>query len=119
MKKLLLLFICGLAYASPEGNINGHVKLTWDYPADEIGQVEQFYVYTSTDIALPVQQWTLATNVSPSTLSVSLDIQPSHYFFVVTASNFWGETSIYSSNVASVPFPAVAMNGSLKIQKLP
>ncbi len=99
----------GVLFAPP----NGHIRLTWDYPAAEMTDTT-FNVHYSTDLAVPMTSWLVMTNVS--TTNVDLTITPGKMFFYVTATNFWGESD--PSNV--VHTPGVYQNAvNLQIQKTP
>lgn len=60
------------------------VTLTWDYPDVEPGTIT-FNVYATTDITVPVSQWTILTNVAETSCSIPMDLDAC--FFFVTASN--------------------------------
>lgn len=133
---LLLAFSCAsLATTLPTNTVSGHVTLQWRYPTNRITDDLRFQLYQAPDLTLPLDQWTplasvAATNFAPyqvdlcgtnwmaTNLTVQLEIQPGAYFFVGTASNFWGETSITSNVVATPPAPVV-INDSLRIRKAP
>jgi hypothetical protein len=139
MKKTiaLLILMCAPALAStlPTNAINGHIGLTWTYPTNAISNDLRFQFYGTTNLTVPWSNWPVITNVAATNfapyqvtqdgtnwvatnLSIRLDLQPGQYFFVGTASNFWGETSVTSSITSTPPAP-VAFNDSLKIQKTP
>jgi hypothetical protein len=59
------------------------VTLSWNY--SQISPEIVFNVYASTNLAAPARNWTLLTNVT--TLSCSLSAASPHQFFTVTASN--------------------------------
>lgn len=92
------------------------VILAFDYPTNDLPAVYAFRIYASTNLSLPVSQWPLLTNCwltnlvitnrssDASTnvgLQISLPVQPGARWFVVTASNFWGESPF--SNVTAAP----------------
>lgn len=97
---------------------NGHIHLVWTYDTNELSTNLIFCVYGTTNISIPVEQWPMVTNVVGTNLSVALDIIPGPNFFVMTTSNFWGESSITSS-IASTPSVPKTMNDSVKIEKAP
>lgn len=105
--------------AAPLTNsITGHVRLVWEYDTNALATNLSFYIYGSTNLAAPVSSWPVLTNIIGTNLACDLWLAPAQYFFVGTASNFWGETSI-TSNLCSVPPPPQPINDSLKIQKQP
>jgi len=114
MKKLIsLVCACMISCGLYAATINGHIKLYWDYPANELTNVT-FNVYSTTNIALPLTNWLVMTNVNST--NVVLDITPGQRYFYATATNFWGESD--PSTVASVP--ATPKSGTnLVIVKLP
>jgi hypothetical protein len=59
------------------------VTLIWDYP--QLDPQIVFNVYATTDLAEPISNWTLVTNVS--TTSCVLPAQYDKQFFTVAASN--------------------------------
>lgn len=98
MKKLIILFLTLtslLAY-------DGRVTLVWNYPEEELSPNLSFIVYHTTNITLPLESWPVLTNVIGTQRSVDLTITPGKNFFVMKASNFWGESSPFS-NIASTP----------------
>lgn len=135
---LILLLACSAARmvaALPTNSLTPSVSLSWKYPTNKITCGLSFNIYAATDITAPWEQWqgvaiVSATNFAPyqvtfdgtnwvaTNFTVRLDIQPGAYFFVSTASNFWGETSI-TSNVVSTPPAPLAINDSLRIRKVP
>lgn len=133
----LALGLGSFAFGStlPTNSVTPGVSLSWTYPTNKITCGLGFNIYDATDITTPWEQWPIAasvaaTNFAPyqatfdgtnwvaTNLTVRLDIQPGAYFFVATASNFWGETSI-TSNVVSTPPAPLAINDSLRIRKVP
>jgi hypothetical protein len=102
----------------PSGNVNGHVRLAWAYPANELDTNLFFNFYATTNLTVPFAQWQFLTNTTGTNISIDLNLVPDRYFIVGTASNIWGETSI-TSNMVVLPFPPREINSSLKIQKLP
>jgi|GEM_PF-4532271 len=133
MKPLVLIsfLFCATAFGSAVSTnlISGHVRLAWTYDtsAEPISSNLAFNVYGSTNLATPVAQWPCLTNLPSPAAGVDwtgtnfytdLSLSPAQYFFVMTASNFWGECSI-TSNMVSTPPPAQVINNSVRIQKLP
>jgi len=69
------------------------VTLSWDYPADQLGTNLTFKVYHTTDISLPMENWTVMTNVVGTNLSTKIPMGPGAHFFALTASNSAGESA--------------------------
>ena len=106
---LLLGLLAGQA-APPTGSIT----FFWDYPSAYLETNLVFRLYTSTNITTPLTNWTvigsvnglaaLGTNgigTNTSKLRLSVKIEPGQHYFVMKASNFWGEADF--SNVVSTP----------------
>lgn len=124
----LCVLRCGAL--SLTNGINGHVLLSWNCPTNQITPDLSFRIYGITNLTAPLSQWSLITNVAVTNLpvplvdtngnatnfNVLLNIQPQQYFFVATASNFWGESGL--SNYANTP-PAPQAVTNLAIQKAP
>lgn len=80
------------------------VTLKWDqYPTNQISPDLVFKIYSHTNIAVPFTNWPVVKTVAGTNLSTTFPMQPAARYFVLTASNFWGESSF--SNVASTPAP--------------
>jgi len=122
--------LCALASSLPTNSVNGRVVLSWSYPTNLITDDLRFNLYQTTNLNTP---WLFLTNI-PATnffpyqaafdgtnwmatnLCAQFDIQPANYFFVASATNFWGETSV-TSNIVSTPPPPQPINDSLRIRK--
>jgi hypothetical protein len=105
------------ALAAPLTNsVTGHLRLAWSYDTNQLSTNLSFNIYGSTNLAQPVSSWPILTNVIGTNTSCDLWLTPAQYFFVGTASNFWGETSVTSNLVVTPPAPQ-PINDSLKIQK--
>ncbi len=101
MKKLILFLLsCGFLQAAPPGILRTNVTLAWDYPVTELSTNLVFKIYSATNVIQPV---VLLTNVSGTNTQVTLPLDAQQRYFVVTASNYWGESSF--SNVAETPPP--------------
>lgn len=75
------------------------LTLTWDpNPAED--QVTSYQVYQATNVAGPYTLIGSTTNTS-----FTLPLPPGRYFFYVTASNFWTESSP-SQTVSTPPLAA-------------
>jgi hypothetical protein len=85
------------------------VKLGWNYPTNQLSPDLVFKLYTSTNLTTPLTNWTWIGTTAGANTSMLAVIQPGAQFFVLTASNFWGESDF--SNVASTPpLPAATNN---------
>lgn len=106
MKRFRSLFLAALGtigLAFTFGAIKNAVTLEWT-PQDPGWQTnETFNLRGSPDISVAFSNWPIITNVA-GTNAVTIPLQPQLYFFYVTASNYWGESS--NSNVAYTPPPA-------------
>lgn len=84
------------------------VVFAWDGQ----GGVDVFRLYSSTNLLVPLTNWTALTNVPGTNFSCAVPVQPGQRFFYLTASNFWGESD--PSAVASTPaVPAAGTNLSI------
>lgn len=128
---LILLLLAASAFGSAISTnvINGHVRLQWvcDTNLNPVSTNFSFQIYgTSNLVTQPLAQWPVYTNINSvdafntndGTFHVDLNITPWAYYFVGTASNVWGESSV-TSNMVVVPMPPPVINQSLTIQKLP
>jgi len=95
------LFVAFASLAAPPGVMRTNVNLAWDYPTNELSTNLTFKLYSATNIASPVATWPLLTTVVGTNLSVTLPIDAQQRYFVMTASNWWGES--IPSNVAGTP----------------
>lgn len=93
------VLIVGLAQAA----FREYVTLVWDYPTAALSTNLQFLIYGSTNLDTPTTEWQLLTNTIGTNRSVSVRVQPGQWYFVATASNYWGVSR--PSNVASTPAP--------------
>lgn len=90
---LLVLLSCITASAATTNRL----FLMWENVGYDTGVV--FYVYSQTNVALPVSGWTVVTNIAYSEWTNSppgkveiLTAAEYQRFFVVTASNLFGES---------------------------
>jgi hypothetical protein len=114
---LFAFLLASAALAAPLTNsVTGHLRLAWSYDTNQLSTNLAFIIYGSTNLAQPVSSWPILTNVPGTNTSCDLWLTPAQYFFVGTASNFWGETSVTSNLVVTPPAPQ-PINDSLKIQK--
>ncbi|OHD27380.1 MAG: hypothetical protein A2Y38_01870 [Spirochaetes bacterium GWB1_59_5] len=87
--------------AAPPGVLRTNVTLQCDYPAGELGTNLVFKIYSSTNLSVAVTNWPLLKTVVATSTHITLPIDATQRFYVMTASNWWGETSF--SNVAQTP----------------
>jgi len=87
---------------------SGRIELTWDYPTNELSADLSFRVYSTTNISLALTNWPCLTNFPGTQTSGIIQITPGQQYFVMTASNFWGESSF--SNVTNTPVLARTIN---------
>ena len=102
---ILFLFAALTLHASP-GILRTNVTLAWNYPDADATNVHAFRLYSSTNIALPLTNWTVIATIPGTNRTVTLPIQPPQRFYTITASNWWGESPF--SNVAATEKPPVA-----------
>jgi hypothetical protein len=106
MKKKLAIFmsvfvaLVALAATSPPA---GDVMLEW-VQSTPASTNKMFKLYGSPTISAPLTNWTVLTNISGLATNVSVRIVPGVYFFSITESNLWGESS-FSVVVQSPPLP--------------
>ncbi|MBX3747340.1 MAG: hypothetical protein KF833_18680 [Verrucomicrobiae bacterium] len=79
------------------------IRLGWDYPTNELSTNLWFHLYSHTNPAAPLSQWTIETSVVGTSTTVRIAPTPGHRFYVVTASNLWGESR--PSEPYATPFP--------------
>lgn len=68
------------------------IRLQWDYPVEFQTTDLIFKLYHSTNLALPLRHWPLLTNVPGDWRAVEVFTERSGEFFVLTASNAYGES---------------------------
>jgi hypothetical protein len=79
----------------------GKVTLAWDYPTNELSRDLTFLIRRSTNISIPMTNWTVIARVVGTNMQATVFVTPGVNFFVCTASNLWGESDF--SNVVSMP----------------
>lgn len=98
----LLIVIPAVALlAALPGQLRTTVVLFWDYPANELSTNLTFKIYSTTNAALAVSSWPVLTNKVGTNTTITLPIDAVQRYYVVTASNWWGESDF--SNVAGTP----------------
>lgn len=113
MKKLLpipLIALPLLLYAAIQ--IPQNITLIWSQENPATTDIT-YKVYSSTNLSIPIAQWTLIKLVPGTNYQTTISVTPGRAWYSVTASNFWGETD--PSNLAGTP--PVPVSGSLSIQK--
>lgn len=108
----LILVVFRLAPAAPPGVLRTNVMLVWNYPADQLSTNLTFKVYQSPDLAAPMTNWAVLTNVAGTNTSVVVALNPQVMFFAVTASNLWGESPF--SEAAGTPPPPTNANLTIR-----
>lgn len=68
------------------------VRIGWSFPVAFETSDLVFKVYHSTDLRVPVNQWPLWTNIPGSNRFAEVSADQVQEFFVVTASNYLGES---------------------------
>lgn len=105
-KLLLLLFLSGISYAAGPNTNSVPIVLVWNNPGPQYSNLT-YRVYTSTNAALPLNQWSpqVVTPVAFQTNSLawtnSLLPYAPQSFFTVTWSNALWRTESPFSNVAA------------------
>lgn len=97
---LALLNVKGCHLWAAPISTNG-VILMWDYPTNLLSTNLVFKLYSSTNATAPLSTWALVKTIPGTVTATSFPMQPEARFFVMTASNFWGEANF--SNVAATP----------------
>lgn len=111
---VIVIFFVSLAWAG----FNTKVKLEWDYPPTELPGIT-FNIYHSTNLAVPLSNWTRITNVVGVTNVILPLIPTGQHFYYATASNaIYGESD--PSNIATTgPAPRSGASLNMRIQGLP
>lgn len=79
------------------------VTLSWSYPPEAETVDLTFKLYHSLDLAAPLPQWPLLRTIPATERSVVLPAIQSQEFFIVTASNYLGESNFQTLNDQPVP----------------
>jgi hypothetical protein len=101
---LLIILAVVCADGAPPGTLRTNVTLQCDYPVAELGTNLTFKIYSSTNSTQAVATWPLYASRLATNTSITLPIDASQRYFVMTASNWWGE-STFSNVAATPPFP--------------
>jgi hypothetical protein len=97
---LLLTFLAVTPLFAPPGVLRTNITLAW-IPANTPSTNFIYKIYSSTNILQPPTNWSVYATASGSVSNITLPIDANQRWFVMTASNWWGESSF--SNVASTP----------------
>lgn len=112
---LVLALAAAVFFAVRAASPPRSVTLSWDYPTNELSTDIVFKVWTSTDVTVPVTNWTLITNVVGTNTSVTFSVQPGVHFYALTASSvFWKLDSVFSNVAATPPEPRSDVNLTVK-----
>ncbi len=113
---LMAAYIFALVQAStlPPAGAPCSVTFAWDYQKSNMTPDLVFKLYGTSNSALPVTNWTLLTTVFGTNLQVVVDVLPGAQFFVLTASNFWGESDP-SNVIATPPLPRGDVNLRIRL----
>ncbi|HEY9510756.1 MAG TPA: hypothetical protein VIV82_12925, partial [Verrucomicrobiae bacterium] len=68
------------------------ITIGWSYPVNFETPDLVFKVYSSTNLNLPLNDWSLMTNIPGSCRSAILAADKPQEFFLMTASNYLGES---------------------------
>lgn len=72
------------------------VRIGWSYPVNFETPDLVFKVYHSTNLSMPVREWALLTNIPGYIRSATIRAAQDQEFFVMTASNYLGESKYAS-----------------------
>lgn len=86
-----------------EGSVKTNLTLAWDYPTNQFDTNLVFILRYTTNAAISITNWPVIQVINGSNRQTTVAMSPSVAFFVMTASNLWGEG--FFSNVAAVPPP--------------
>jgi hypothetical protein len=73
MKRLLLAVSLALV-AAAFADVRKSVTFHWEYPAEELTNVLAFKLYSSTDISVPLTNWTVLTNIVGTVTNITIPI---------------------------------------------
>ncbi len=91
------------------------VILEWDYPTNALSTNLTFVLRATNNPGVPLTNWPVITNISGTNLTWKLLVIPGQQFYVITASNIWGESDF--SNVAlTQPVATPPSNLIIRIQ---
>lgn len=118
---LALLILCICIVSARAGVASGPTPVTlgWN-PQPQLDSNAVFKLYGSTNVSLPVTQWTYLTSAPAVTVSgtnswpttnLVVTMTPGMFFFYLTASNFWGESG--PSNGTSTPAVPGTVTGDI------
>ena len=88
MKRLLFLYLFFFSFIC---SVYAPIKLLWNYNDFEVTDDMIFKIYYTSDLCVPVLQWDIIT-VPGGFRSIVLPTEVGSRFFVMTASNYLGES---------------------------
>jgi len=68
------------------------IRLSWNFPLERQTPDLVFKVYHSTNLSIPLRLWAALTNIPGTLRSVEILADKSQEFYIVTASNYLGES---------------------------
>jgi len=93
-----ILFLALVALAGP-GTQRTNVTLIADYDTNVVSSDMVFKLYTSSDVSVPVTNWTVLTNlvypgcmINGTNVICTVGLTPGQHFYFMTASNYFGES---------------------------
>lgn len=98
---LLIILAVLSADGAPPGSLRTNITLQIDYPTNQLSTNLVFKIYSTTNLALAVSSWPLEKTFVGTNTTFTLPIIASQRFYVMTSSNWWGESDF--SNVAQTP----------------
>lgn len=114
-KSVWLSLWLALAASTALGSEVVKLRFPWAYPG-ELDTNNTFYLFTTTNIALPLTNWTVLTNVPGNVTQVVVTVTSEKQFFTMATSNLWG-VSPFTNTLATA---AVSLSGFiLPIERVP
>ena len=116
----LFVFFVANFIASARAAQFTNVTIQCDYPLDELATNLVFKVWHSTNMTVPMTNWTVLTNVSGFTATtnpftvVTLPITVGNHFYAITVTNEWGE-----SPFSNAPKAQLTRSGAVSIKPGP
>lgn len=110
-----ILFGLLLAAGTVLGTDVVKLRFPWFYPG-EPDTNNTFYLLSTTNVALPLTNWNVLTNVAGDITQVVVVVSSEKQFFTMTTSNVWGVLPF--TNTLAVP-SIQAVGFILPIERLP
>jgi hypothetical protein len=106
MKKFLIGSVFVFAFLvvslkSQPGVIRTNVTLTWLTNVNTPSPDFIYKLYSTTNLSVSLTNWPIYATFSGTNTGITLPIDSNQRWFVLTASNWWGET--FFSNVTNTP----------------